>query len=89
MKLKESVVSANVNYHTARKWNQQQKENPDSFVFHNKTNLVSTRPKSKLDDRHKEHVKNFFDENSRATIVDAVENLTKSFEGLEIKKSLE
>ncbi|KAG0732807.1 hypothetical protein G6F60_013832 [Rhizopus arrhizus] len=33
------------------------------------------------------HLINFFDENPSAVIQDAVENLTKSFEGLEIKKS--
>lgn len=33
------------------------------------------------------HLIDFFDENPSAIIQDAVENLTKSFEGLEIKKS--
>ncbi|EIE86270.1 hypothetical protein G6F46_010050 [Rhizopus delemar] len=33
------------------------------------------------------HLINFFDENPSVVIQDAVENLTKSFEGLEIKKS--
>ncbi|EIE92067.1 hypothetical protein RO3G_16778 [Rhizopus delemar RA 99-880] len=33
------------------------------------------------------HLINFFNENPSAVIQDAVENLTKSFEGLEIKKS--
>lgn len=33
------------------------------------------------------YLTNFFDENPVAVIRDAVENLTKSFEGLQIKKS--
>lgn len=52
-----------------------------------KQNIDLNRLAAKLDDRHKEYVTNFFDQNSRATIVDAVDDLTNSFEGLDIKKS--
>jgi hypothetical protein len=51
------------------------------------TNLVPSRPVSQLDDRHKDHLVKFFDENKRATIDDAVKDLAQSFENLEIKKS--
>ncbi|KAI8875902.1 hypothetical protein K501DRAFT_299141 [Backusella circina FSU 941] len=53
-----------------------------------KTNRTpSSKPVSKLNDQHKTYLINYFDENSSATIKDAVEDLIKSFEGLEIKKS--
>ena len=42
---------------------------------------------SKLNEEHKTFIQNFFDENKTAVIQDAVESLTKNFEGLEIKKS--
>lgn len=48
-----------------------------------KTNRTSNR----LNDQHETHLIDFFDENPSVIIQDAVENLTKSFEGLEIKKS--
>lgn len=50
----------------------------------------SSRPSravSKLQDVHKQHLIEFFDENPSAVINDAVESLTSLFEGLEIKKS--
>ncbi|KAI9336598.1 hypothetical protein BD770DRAFT_332080, partial [Pilaira anomala] len=49
----------------------------------------SSRPSravSKLQDVHKQHLIEFFDENPSAVINDAVESLTSLFEGLEIKK---
>ncbi|KAI9362583.1 hypothetical protein BD770DRAFT_407681 [Pilaira anomala] len=49
--------------------------------------LHETIPKSNLNDQHKAHLINFFDDDPSAVIQDAVENLVKSFEGLEIKKS--
>ncbi|ORE01738.1 hypothetical protein BCV72DRAFT_320433, partial [Rhizopus microsporus var. microsporus] len=42
---------------------------------------------SKPNDENKAYLVNFFDENLSAIIQDAVEDLTKSFESLEIKKS--
>jgi Tat protein secretion system quality control protein TatD with DNase activity len=40
-----------------------------------------------MNEQHKVHLIDFFDENLSAVIQDAVENSTKSIEGLEIKKS--
>ncbi|KAG1470052.1 hypothetical protein G6F56_002901 [Rhizopus delemar] len=87
MKHKQAAEAANVNQHTARKWKQKYLQNPEEYVPHKLTNLVSSRPVSQLDDRHKDHLISFFDENKRATIQDAVNSLTESFSGLQIKKT--
>jgi transposase len=87
MKHKKAAETANVNQHTARKWKQKYQQNPEEYVPQKLTNLVSSRPVSQLDDRHKDHLTSFFDENKRATIEDAVNSLTKSFKDLHIKKT--
>ena len=87
MKNKQAAEAANVNPHTARKWKQKYQQNPEEYVPYKLTNLVPSRPVSQLDDRHKDHLVKFFDENKRATIEDAVKELTQNFENLEIKKS--
>ncbi|KAG1138410.1 hypothetical protein G6F37_010539 [Rhizopus arrhizus] len=87
MKHKKAAEAANVNQHTARKWKQKYQQNPEEYVPQKLTNLVSSRPVSQLDDRHKDHLTSFFDENKRATIEDAVNSLTKSFKDLHIKKT--
>ncbi|KAI8880191.1 hypothetical protein K501DRAFT_287024 [Backusella circina FSU 941] len=86
MKPKQAAVAANVNYDTARKWRKAYNDDPEKKVPTKMMNLTMNRPVSQLNDVHKAQFVNFFDEDSTATIQDAVENLTKSFEGLEIKK---
>lgn len=83
MQPSESTKAANVNYETVRKW---EKTYNQDLPF-KKTIHTSNRPASKLNDQHKAHLTNFFDENPSAIIQDAVKNLTKSFEGLEIMKN--
>ncbi|KAG1150435.1 hypothetical protein G6F37_000874 [Rhizopus arrhizus] len=58
-----------------------------NYVAYKSTNLVPSRPVSQLDDRHKDHLVRFFDKNKRATIEDAVNSLTQSFAGIQIKKT--
>ena len=87
MKNKQAAEAANVNPHTARKWKQKYQQNPEEYVPYKLTNLVPSHPVSQLDDRHKDRLVKFFDENKRATIEDAVKELTQNFENLEIKKS--
>ncbi|KAG1449432.1 hypothetical protein G6F56_008644 [Rhizopus delemar] len=87
MKPKEAVKAANVNYDTARKGKKTYEENPEREIPTKKTNLGSNRPVSQLNENHKAHLINFFDEDSSATIQDAVDNLTTSFAGLQIKNS--
>ncbi|KAI7869669.1 hypothetical protein BDF14DRAFT_1779362 [Spinellus fusiger] len=48
---------------------------------------LSSRSFSKLQEPYKQHLIDFFDESPPATIYDAVESLTRIFEGLDIKKS--
>ncbi|CAO3678991.1 unnamed protein product [Rhizopus microsporus] len=87
MKPAEAAKLANVNPETARKWKREYERDPEKKIPFKKTNHISNRAPSQLNENHKMHLINFFDENPSAVIQDAVENLTKSFEGLEIKKS--
>ncbi|KAG1325872.1 hypothetical protein G6F62_008322 [Rhizopus arrhizus] len=82
----QAAKAANVQYETARKWKTANEKNPEEDIPLKKTNRVN-RPVSKLNEEHKTFIQNFFDENKTAVIQDAVESLTKNFEGLEIKKS--
>lgn len=52
-----------------------------------KTNHTSNKPPSKLNNEHKAHLTDFFDENPSAIIQDAVQNLIKSFEDSQTKES--
>lgn len=87
MKPAEAAKLANVNPETARKWKREYEKDPEKKIPFKKTNRTSNRAPSQLNENHKMHLINFFDENPSAVIQDAVENLTKSFEDLEIKKS--
>ncbi|KAG1509243.1 hypothetical protein G6F47_001604 [Rhizopus delemar] len=87
MKPADAAKLANVNPETARKWKREYDNDPEKNIPFKKTNRTSKRAPSQLNESHKMHLINFFDENPSAAIQDAVENLTKSFEGLEIKKS--
>lgn len=86
MKPREAAEAANVNYETARKWKTAYNKDPEKKIPFKKTNRTPNRPKIKLNHEHKAHLINFFDDNPSAVIQDAVENLIKSFAGLEIKK---
>ncbi|KAG1464956.1 hypothetical protein G6F46_009144 [Rhizopus delemar] len=50
-------------------------------------NVYTFEDLSQLNEAHKSHLINFFDEDSTATIQDAVEDLTAKFANLDIKKS--
>lgn len=52
-----------------------------------KANCTSNKSQSKPNSEHKAYLVDFFDKNLSAVIQGAAENWTKSFEGLEIKKS--
>jgi transposase len=87
MKPKEAAKAANVNYDTARKWKQIYDRDPEKNIPLKKTNRTPNRPVSQLNENHKKHLISFFDENPSAYIQDAVDDLTTSFAGLEIRKS--
>lgn len=87
LKPSEAARLANVNPETARKWKRAYKNDPENKIPLKKTTRTSNRVPSRLNEQHKAYLVDFFDENPTAVIQDAVENLTRSFEGLEIKKS--
>ncbi|KAI8636171.1 hypothetical protein BD408DRAFT_426540 [Parasitella parasitica] len=87
MKPAEAAKLAKINYETARKWKAVYKKDPEHNIPFKKTDITSICYKSKLNESHKERITSFFDENPSAFIQDAVEDLTRSFKGLEIKKS--
>jgi len=87
MEPSEAAKAANVNYETARKWVTEYNKDPEKKIPVKKTNCTTNRPPSQLNETHKAYVTNFFDEKPTATTIgDAVYNLVKSFEGLQIKK---
>ncbi|KAG2225439.1 hypothetical protein INT45_010075 [Circinella minor] len=87
MKPKQAAIAANVNYNTARKWKQTYKDDPERNIPIKKTNKTIYRIVSQLNEAHKFHLINFFNEDCTATIQDAIEDLTAKFADLDIKKS--
>ncbi|KAI9267290.1 hypothetical protein EDC94DRAFT_495331, partial [Helicostylum pulchrum] len=71
---------------TAQKWAKRLREDPDWDIYEKETNKFNRKP-SQLQAEHKYHLINFFDEHPQARKEDAVESLTKAFEGLNLKKS--
>ena len=86
MSTRGAAKKLNIKPSTAQKWWDNYLEDPDNYVVGKKTNRQNRKPAA-LNDEHKEFLTECFDENPQAFIVDAVENLTKKFEGLDIKKS--
>ncbi|KAI8972954.1 hypothetical protein BDB01DRAFT_749655 [Pilobolus umbonatus] len=86
MSIRAAAIKANVKESTARGWWAAYQRNPSDYVIAKKTNREN-RPSSALQDDHKKHLINFFDNNPQAFIQDAVEDLTSNFAGLSIKKS--
>lgn len=76
-----------INVRTGQDWAKKLKENPDWDIFEKQTNKVNGK-KSQLQDEHKTHLIDFFDENPHARISDAVEELTKNFEGFTLKETV-
>ncbi|KAG1454166.1 hypothetical protein G6F46_007552 [Rhizopus delemar] len=62
------------------------KEDKGWNIFEKQTNLVN-RPKSQLDDRHKLHLLDFYDNWTHVLIVDAMDSLTQKLSDLSVKKS--
>jgi hypothetical protein len=71
---------------TAQKWAKRLKEDKDWNIFEKQTNLVN-RPKPQLDDRHKIHLLEFYDNWPQARVLDAMDSLTQKFSDLTVKKS--
>ncbi|KAG2193035.1 hypothetical protein INT46_000008 [Mucor plumbeus] len=62
-------------YYNDRKWAKRLKEDKDWSILEKKTNNKVKRPKAQLDERHKIHLLNFYDDNPQARIVDVVASL--------------
>ncbi|PHZ11330.1 uncharacterized protein RHIMIDRAFT_292898 [Rhizopus microsporus ATCC 52813] len=69
-----------IDYKTAGKWKAEYNKDPEKKVPLKKANRTSNRAVSKLNEKHKAHLIDFFDENCSTVIQDAVENLIRSFE---------
>ncbi|KAG1048474.1 hypothetical protein G6F43_009134 [Rhizopus delemar] len=86
MSVATATRKASVKESTTRTWWKKLQEDPDTFTLEKKINRQN-KPKSRLQEEHKQSLIEFFDDNANAHIQDAVEMLTSKFEGLEIKKS--
>ncbi|CEP17543.1 hypothetical protein [Parasitella parasitica] len=90
LKPSEAAKIANFNYEIAQKMkNSLEQRFREQNIPFKKTDRTSNRPPSKLGERYnKEHLVSFFEENPTTAIIqDAVVDLTRSFQGLEIKES--
>ncbi|ORZ13624.1 hypothetical protein BCR42DRAFT_67551 [Absidia repens] len=70
----------------AQRWIKEYKESGKQEEPEN--NKTKPGPKSRLGDEHKRHLIEFIDDNPSAIIDQAVDSLTKQFEGLVIKKTV-
>ncbi|GAA5817014.1 hypothetical protein MFLAVUS_010549 [Mucor flavus] len=84
---KSGCLAGGINDRTAQKWAKKLKEDKDWNIFEKQTNLVN-RPKQQLDDRHKPHLLNFYDDYPQARIVDVMDLLTQKSSDLSVKKSI-
>lgn len=72
----------NINLRTGQRWWNKYKEDPDSFFIPKERGIHKI-----LNEEHKKFLINLFDDNPSTVIEQAVDSLTKQFEGLEIAKS--
>ncbi|KAI8097902.1 uncharacterized protein B0P05DRAFT_447952, partial [Gilbertella persicaria] len=92
---KSGRLAGGIAERTAQKWAKKLKEDKDWNIFekqtfffkkNKQTNLVN-RPKPQLDERHKVHLLEFYDNWPQARVLDAMESLTQKFSDLTVKKS--
>ncbi|ORE04949.1 hypothetical protein BCV72DRAFT_186131, partial [Rhizopus microsporus var. microsporus] len=72
---------------TAQNWAKRLKEGPEWDIYEKQTNRVN-RKKSRLQERHKNYIRELYDNNPFATIKDVVDDLTKVFEGFSLKSTV-
>lgn len=72
---KSGRLAGGIAERTAQKWAKRLKEDKDWSILEKKTNNKVKRPKAQLDERHKIHLLNFYDDNPQARIVDVVASL--------------
>lgn len=74
MKPSEAAKAVSVNYEATQKRKRTYDRDAKKIPF-KKINRTSNKPVSKLNDQHKAHLTNFFNETPSAIIQDAVENI--------------
>ncbi|ORE05376.1 hypothetical protein BCV72DRAFT_186943, partial [Rhizopus microsporus var. microsporus] len=77
-----------INIRTGQDWVKKLKDDPNWGMFEKQTNKAHRKKKSRLQDEHKAHLIEFFDKNPHAPVSDAVEELTKNFEGITLKETV-
>ncbi|KAG2214756.1 hypothetical protein INT45_001352 [Circinella minor] len=82
-----SARKAAINVRTGQDWAKKLKNDPDFDIFEKNTNKT-VRKGSQLQEEHKAHLIEFFDDNPHARVSDAVEELTKNFEGFTLKETV-
>ncbi|KAI8644075.1 hypothetical protein BD408DRAFT_414025 [Parasitella parasitica] len=77
---------ANIEPRTAQIWAKRLREDPSWNIYEKQTNKVNRKP-SQLQQEHKQHLLEFFDNYPQATRQNAVESLTEAFEGFSLKET--
>ncbi|CAO3664956.1 unnamed protein product [Rhizopus stolonifer] len=77
---------ANIEPQTARIWAKRLRGDPSWNIYEKQTNKVN-RKLSQLQQEHKQHLLEFFDNYPQATKHDAAESLTEAFEGFSLKET--
>ncbi|OAD71612.1 hypothetical protein PHYBLDRAFT_170276 [Phycomyces blakesleeanus NRRL 1555(-)] len=83
---KSGCLAGGIAKRTAQKWAKKLKEDKDWNIFEKQTNLVN-RLKPQLDERHKVHLLECYNNCPQAQVLDAMESLTQKFSDLTVKKS--
>lgn len=82
----KSARLAGISERTAQDWAKRLKKEPDWNIYEKQTNRFS-RPRSQLQEEQRKHIIELYDEKPYTTTDEAVESLTKTFEGFNLKKS--
>ncbi|KAG2192948.1 hypothetical protein INT47_004687 [Mucor saturninus] len=82
-----SARKAAINVRTGHDWAKRLKNDPDFDIFEKNTSKT-VRKVSQLQEEHKAHLIEFFDDNPHARVSDAVEELTKNFEGFTLRETV-
>ncbi|KAI9364578.1 hypothetical protein BD770DRAFT_313842 [Pilaira anomala] len=82
----KSARLAGISERTAQGWAKRLKEEPNWNIYEKQTNMFS-RPQRQLQEEQKEHIIELYDEKPYTTADEAIESLTKTFEGFSLKRS--
>ncbi|CEI95284.1 hypothetical protein RMCBS344292_09474 [Rhizopus microsporus] len=84
---KSGRLAGGISERRAQKWAKKLEGDKGWNIFEKQTNLVN-RPKSQLDDRHKLHLLDFYDNWPQVRIVDTMDSLTQKFSDLSLTTQL-